>query len=125
MTTKRLRVGLLGAGYILQAHAKALQALPHVEIAAVCDVSRGRAEAAAASFGIPGVFTSLAEMLKSGIDAVHVLVPPQLHIDVTRQILEAGVVGVSALRRPADTATARRAPRPRPAVRPISRRAKP
>lgn len=91
MTTPRMRVGLLGAGYILQAHAKALQALPEVEITAVCDVSRGRAEAAAASFGIPGVFTSLAEMLKSGIDAVHVLVPPQLHIDVTRQILEAGV----------------------------------
>jgi class 3 adenylate cyclase len=43
----------------------------------------------------------------------------------SHQILEAGVVGVSALRRPADTATARRAPRPRPAVRPISRRAKP
>ena len=91
MTTQRMRVGLLGAGYILQAHAKALQALPDVEITAVCDVSRGRAEAAAASFGIPGVFTSLDEMLKSGIDAVHVLVPPQLHIDVTRQILEAGV----------------------------------
>jgi len=85
------RVGLLGAGYILQAHAKAVQALPSAELVAVCDVSRSRAEAAAAAYGIPKTFTSLDEMLASGVDAVHVLVPPQLHVDVTRRILEAGV----------------------------------
>jgi predicted dehydrogenase len=86
-----LRVGLLGAGYILQAHAKAVQQLPGAHLAAVCDVSRSRAEAAAASFGIPKAFTSLDEMLAAGVDVVHVLVPPQLHIDLTRRILEAGV----------------------------------
>jgi predicted dehydrogenase len=84
------RVGLLGAGYILQAHAKALQALPGVTLAAVCDVSRHRAESAAAAHGIPQVFSSLDDMLGAGVDAVHVLVPPQLHVDVTRRILEAG-----------------------------------
>jgi predicted dehydrogenase/nucleoside-diphosphate-sugar epimerase len=86
-----IRVGLLGAGYILQAHAKAVQSLPGVELAAVCDISRGRAEAAAAAHGIPQAFSSLDEMLASGVDAAHVLVPPQLHVDVTRRILEAGV----------------------------------
>lgn len=91
MSSKPVKVGLLGAGYILQAHAKALQALPGIELAAVCDVSRARAEAAAASFGIGRAFTSLADMLASGVNAVHVLVPPQLHVDLTRQILEAGV----------------------------------
>jgi class 3 adenylate cyclase len=43
----------------------------------------------------------------------------------SHQIFEAGVVGVSTLRRPADTATARRAPKPRPALRPISRQSQP
>jgi predicted dehydrogenase len=86
-----LRVGLLGAGYILQAHAKAVQALPGAELVAVCDVSRSRAEAAAAAFGIPKAHTSLDEMLAAGVDAVHVLVPPRLHVDLTRRILEAGV----------------------------------
>ena len=42
----------------------------------------------------------------------------------SHQIFEAGVVGVSTLRRPADTATARRAPKPRLALRPISRQSK-
>jgi class 3 adenylate cyclase len=43
----------------------------------------------------------------------------------SHQIFEAGVVGVSTLRRPPDTETARRAPKPRLALRPISRQPKP
>jgi class 3 adenylate cyclase len=43
----------------------------------------------------------------------------------SHQIFEAGVVGVSTLRRPSDTETARRAPKPRLALRPISRQPKP
>ncbi len=86
----RLKVGLLGAGYIVQAHAKALAAIPTVEIRAVCDVSQERAAQAAAEFGIPQVYTSLARLLESDCDVVHVLVPPYLHEATTRQILEAG-----------------------------------
>ena len=44
----RLKVGLLGAGYILQAHARALGAIDGVEMRAVCDVSKERAAQAAA-----------------------------------------------------------------------------
>ena len=103
MSEKKHRVGLLGAGYIVDAHVKALRALPQVELAAVCDLSRGRAEAAAASYGIAQAFTALPDMLASGVSAVHVLTPPQLHTDLARQCLEAGVhaliekpMGVSA-----------------------------
>jgi predicted dehydrogenase/nucleoside-diphosphate-sugar epimerase len=90
MTQKNHRVGLLGAGYIVEAHVKAVRALPNTTLAAVCDVSKSRAEAAAAAHGIPGVFTSVQDMLRSGVDAVHVLVPPQLHTDLARQVLEGG-----------------------------------
>ncbi len=90
MTQKNHRVGLLGAGYIVEAHVKAVRALPNVTLQAVCDVSRSRAEAAAATYGIASSFTSVDEMLRSGIDAVHVLVPPQLHTDLARQVLEGG-----------------------------------
>lgn len=86
----RLKVGLLGAGYIVQAHAKALAAIDAVELRAVCDVSKARAAQAAAEFGIPEVHTSLAGLLESDCDVVHVLVPPYLHEGVTRQILEVG-----------------------------------
>lgn len=87
---KKLKVGLLGAGFIVDAHAKALKALPNVEITAICDRAISRAEDAAKTYAIPHVFGDLAEMLKLKLDVVHVLLPPDLHIDTTRQILEAG-----------------------------------
>lgn len=87
---KRVKVGLLGAGFIIDSHAKALRDIPNVEITAVCDRAVGRAQAAADTYGIPNVYAELEDMLKLNLDVVHVLLPPDLHIDTTRQILEAG-----------------------------------
>lgn len=86
---KKLSVGLLGAGYIVDAHAKALKALPNIEIVAVCDRAVTRAEDTAKAYSIPHVFSDLTEMLKLKLDVVHVLLPPDLHVDATREILEA------------------------------------
>lgn len=87
MSTK---VGLLGAGYILDSHAKALAAIPGVLLHAVCDVSRGRAVQAAAKFGIPHVLRSIEELAASDCDVVHVLLPPALHIDAALAMVEGG-----------------------------------
>lgn len=87
---KKIKVGLLGAGFIVDAHAKALKALPNIEIVAVCDRAVERAEVAANTYGIPHAFADLAEMLKLKLDVVHVLLPPDLHINTSKQILEAG-----------------------------------
>ena len=88
--TPRLKVGLLGAGYILQAHAKALGAISNVTLHAVCDLSKERATQAAADYGIPNVYTAVAQLLASDCDVVHVLLPPFLHEDMARQLLLAG-----------------------------------
>lgn len=87
---KKLKVGLLGAGFIIDSHAKALKALANVDIVAVCDRAVERAEEAAATYNIPHVFADLTEMLKLKLDVVHVLLPPDLHISTTKQILESG-----------------------------------
>jgi nucleoside-diphosphate-sugar epimerase/predicted dehydrogenase len=87
---KKLTIGLLGAGYIVDSHAKALQVLPDVEIVAVCDRAIARAEQTAKTYGIPHVFEDLTEMLKLKLDVIHVLLPPDLHVETAKQILEAG-----------------------------------
>lgn len=89
MTDKK-KVGLLGAGYISDSHAEALQSLKNVEITAICDRSVGRAKAVAERYGVPHAVGTVEDMLDLGVDAVHVLLPPNLHIDQSRQILEAG-----------------------------------
>lgn len=88
--TSTKKVGLLGAGYISDSHADALKPLENVEITVVCDSSLGRAQALAQRHGIPHAVGSLEEMFELGVDAVHVLVPPNLHIDLSRKILDAG-----------------------------------
>jgi len=89
--TGRVRVGLLGAGYIAEYHHAALGLLPQVEVVAVCDLSRDRASRFAAARGITGVYTDLAQMLaESDLDVVHVLTPPNLHAEPGKQILAAG-----------------------------------
>jgi predicted dehydrogenase/nucleoside-diphosphate-sugar epimerase len=86
----RFKVGLLGAGYIIQAHARALAALDEVVMTAVCDVSKERASQVASAFGIGRVLTSVDELIASDCDVVHVLLPPFLHESITRRLLEAG-----------------------------------
>lgn len=90
MSEKRWKVGLLGAGYIIDTHAKSLLNQGNVDIVAVCDRAVGKAEQAAASYNIPQVFDSLDEMLKTELDAVHILLPPDLHFDSAKQIIESG-----------------------------------
>lgn len=91
MTEHRDRkVGLLGAGYILEAHAKAVQGAEGAVLHAVCDVAVGRAKAAAARFGIPHVYDSIEALAASDCDAVHVLLPPHLHAPAARTLIEAG-----------------------------------
>jgi predicted dehydrogenase/nucleoside-diphosphate-sugar epimerase len=88
--THLLKVGLIGAGYILQSHAKALKATGGVELHAVCDLSVSRARTAAEQFNVPNVFQSLDEIAASDCDVVHILLPPELHIDTASRMIKAG-----------------------------------
>lgn len=86
------RVALLGAGYIADWHAQALQSVKGVELVAVCDRFQAKAEALASKFGAARVYTTLEQMLAAeSLDAVHVLTPPDRHYETARAVLEAGV----------------------------------
>ena len=88
--TQTLKVGLVGAGYILQSHAKSVSALDGAVVHAVCDQSASRARAAAEQFEAPHALTSLEDMARSDCDVVHILLPPALHIDAAAAMIDAG-----------------------------------
>jgi predicted dehydrogenase/nucleoside-diphosphate-sugar epimerase len=86
------RVALLGSGYIADWHARCLASVKDVELVAVCDRVLPRAQALASKYGVAGVYGSLEAMLVAEkLDAVHILLPPDLHFDAARTILAAGV----------------------------------
>jgi 2-alkyl-3-oxoalkanoate reductase len=87
--SKHFRVGLVGAGYVSEFHIKALNRLPHVRIAGIADLDESRAKAAAQRFGIAS-HASLKMMAREGLDVVHVLTPPDSHVDVALEALSLG-----------------------------------
>lgn len=85
----RVRVGFVGAGGIAtEAHLPALREIEGVEIAALCDASKERAEAACEEFG-GRAYADHREMLNSEeLDALYVCLPPDAHTDA--EIMAAG-----------------------------------
>ena len=86
----KLRVGLVGAGYVAERHLIALRDTPNVEVIAIADPATDRAQALAAKFHIPHTVANLTGLLAHKLDAVHILTPPVSHCPLTLQALEAG-----------------------------------
>lgn len=90
-----LRLGILGAGSIgirgVLAHLSIGDFAGRVTAAAVCDVSPGRAAAAAARFGVPEAYESLEEMLAlSDCDAVTICTPIDQHFAQGMAVIASG-----------------------------------
>lgn len=86
-----VRVGFVGAGGIAAAHMNTLQAVEDVQIAAVADIDRDRAESAAARF-VANAYDDSRTMLDSEkLDALYVCVPPFAHEDQELLAAERGV----------------------------------
>jgi predicted XRE-type DNA-binding protein len=76
---------------IARQHLACLNALPGVELAAICDLSPATAEAVAERFGIRAWFTDHRAMLeKTRADVVHVTTPPTSHFKLAMDSFDAG-----------------------------------
>lgn len=91
-----LKIGVVGVGNIGSIHAGVYKQNPKVELVAVCDIVKEKADAAAEKFGARA-FYSVREMLDSGIklDAVSVATKGEEnggeHFAPTMELLEAGI----------------------------------
>jgi predicted dehydrogenase/nucleoside-diphosphate-sugar epimerase len=86
----QLRVGLVGAGYISEFHARAIHRVPNARIVGIADVVNSRATTLAARFGIPKVFPTMEAMVNEGVDVVHILTPPDTHASLAIAALKSG-----------------------------------
>ena len=92
MTNGRMRVALLGAGYIAQVHAEILTRLSTIVIAAIIDPIQERAKSLARLYDVGTTaisFDALGE--NADIQVVHVLTPPATHRPVAEPILKRGI----------------------------------
>ena len=87
-----IRIGLVGTGNIAETHAAAIKALSGLEITAVADPIGDRAGSFARRWNVGRLYPTAEAMLASEkLDAVHILVPPPLHMAMATLALDAGV----------------------------------
>src|ERR1700674_2273607 len=86
----KLRVGLVGAGYISEFHASAVQRVPNARLVGVTDFVTSRAASLAARFNLPNVFPTMEAMINEGVDVIHVLTPPETHAQLAIAALKNG-----------------------------------
>ena len=92
--TQRLRVGIIGTGWIAAAHLQSYLAMPDVDVVAGADLVPGKADAFFKAHGLEGVRTYLShkDMLDNEeLDAVSVCTYNTTHAECTIYALEKGV----------------------------------
>ena len=92
MSQSKLRVGLLGAGaWAYSAHIPGWLRDPRVEVVAMCDVDKSKAEEFAAHFNIPEATNDWQAVVgRSDIDVIDVVTPSHTHFELAWAALEAG-----------------------------------
>ncbi|GHH97801.1 Gfo/Idh/MocA family protein [Neobacillus kokaensis] len=87
----KLKVGIIGAGSLSEAHFEAYKNNPNVELFAVCDLIEDRAGKKAEKYNIPNIYTDYQEMVKNPeLDAISVVTWNNTHKDISVAALEAG-----------------------------------
>ncbi len=95
MGREKMRIGVIGAGGIAESvHLPSLAEMPDVQVVAICDLVRERAEKLAARYHVERVYVSYREMLAAGaLDAAYDLVEPANLFHVAWNCLDAGLPG--------------------------------
>jgi len=84
-----VRVAVIGVGYLGKHHARILSALDGVELVAVVDTNRARADEIAAASGTRALYD--ARDLLGQVDAVTIAVPTEKHLEIALPFLSSRV----------------------------------
>lgn len=88
----KLKAGIIGTGFVGEAHVEALRRLHNVEVKAVAASSLESSKKAAEKLNVPNYYADYQEMLeKEDLDVVHNCTPNNLHFPVNKAFMEAGV----------------------------------
>jgi len=87
----KVKVGLVGSGFVADIHAAAFKSVPDAEVVAVASPTPGKAKRFAEERGVPKAFEDYRDLLAlEEIDMVTVGIPNNLHAQVTIDAAKAG-----------------------------------
>jgi predicted dehydrogenase len=87
----KVRVGVIGAGFIGRIHIEALRRLGYVDVVALSEKDRATADSTAAELRVPKAFGNSEDLLKDKeIDAVHIATLNHLHYPLAKEAMKRG-----------------------------------
>jgi predicted dehydrogenase len=88
---RTLKVGIVGAGLWGTNHSRVFSILPQVEVVAVCDTSRDRAQAMGSATGAASIYTDYEHLIADTVvEAVSIATPDFTHTPIILAALAAG-----------------------------------
>ncbi len=87
--SRKLKVAVIGVGYLGRIHAKIYKGMADVDLVAVCDIDSDAVHSVAGEFACDA-YTD-ANVLVDEVDAVSIVVPTSFHYQVAAPFLENGV----------------------------------
>ena len=89
--SRRIKVAVIGVGYLGRFHAEKYAGIPEVELVGVVDADKKQAEAVASGLKT-SAFHSYKDILsKDKVDAVSIVVPTSLHYSIAKDFLSQGI----------------------------------
>ncbi len=88
---EKLKVGVIGCSSMARNHMRGVLANENAILAAICDIDPKPLAEAHEIFPDAAVFTDYREMIASGLDAVIIVTPDQLHKEMCLFALDAGL----------------------------------
>ncbi|HEY5586211.1 MAG TPA: Gfo/Idh/MocA family oxidoreductase [Ruminiclostridium sp.] len=88
---QKIKVGIIGTGFIGPVHIDALRRLGFVEVAAIADINEEVAKQKAEQLNVPQYYGDYHDLLRNKeIQAVHICTPNYLHFQICKDALSAG-----------------------------------
>ena len=88
---EKLKVGIIGTGFIGKQHVEAIRRIAGTEIAAISDRDEAKVKSVAEQLDIPAYYTDYTEMLKDeSIQIIHNCTPNIMHYSINKDIMNAG-----------------------------------
>src|SRR3989344_4656398 len=88
---KKVKIGVVGVGYLGRFHAEKYKSLPNVELVGVIDVDRKQADEVAAALDTTAFYSYNDILSKDKVDAVSIVVPTLLHYSIAKDFLSKGI----------------------------------
>ncbi len=88
---KKIKVGLIGTGYVSDFHIDALKRIGFVDIVGITDINNELAAKKASFYSISKIYKSAQELLEDDkIEIIHNCTPNNLHFEINKKAVESG-----------------------------------